>query len=216
VPVIEVGLALSFPDLCVSHLYSSFLHKHSFTGRYADEFTDLKSSLLCYPALYHSALAVSALSIQRQSGPEGRRLTSKNALDYYRSAVSALRTQLNESNVLDSPSLLWSTFFLALFELHYDSSGAGFITHFFHGTSQLLQRRGPSRHQSGAGRRFFIIVRVFEICRALIYTSETFLAQPEWQHVVAGLWDGKKEASEWHPKEAFFDLMVRCSTLAVR
>ena len=96
----------------------------------------------------------------------------------------------------------------------YDVSGEGWFKHFLYGTSKLLQYRGPERHLTGMGRRFFLTVRIFEISRALIYSSETFLAQGSWQGLMENMWSGEN-ATEWHPKEALYDLMVSCSTLNV-
>ena len=97
----------------------------------------------------------------------------------------------------------------------YDVSGEGWIKHILYGTSKLLQYRGPDRHLSGMGRRFFLTVRIFEICRALIYSSETFLAQRDWQNLMDRIWSGDG-VKDWHPKEALYDLMISCSALSIR
>jgi hypothetical protein len=97
----------------------------------------------------------------------------------------------------------------------YDVTGEGWVKHILYGTSQLLQYRGPEGHLTGIGRRFFLTVRIFEISRALIYSSETFLAQENWQGLMENMWSGEN-ATGWHPKEALYDLMISCSTLSVR
>ena len=111
----------------------------------------------------------------------------------------------------------WTTMLMCntTLQLMYDASGEGWIKHILHGTSQLLQFRGPALHLSGKGRRFFFTVRIFEISRALIYSSKTFLAQKKWRTLMDHMWlgDGVKD---WHPKEALYDLMVSCSALFIR
>lgn len=97
----------------------------------------------------------------------------------------------------------------------YDKTGEGWLKHFLYGTSQLLELRGPQAHLKGAGRRFFLTVRIFEVSRALIYESETFLAAPEWKNMMEHMWTGAY-TSDWHPKEALYDLMIRCADLGVR
>jgi hypothetical protein len=126
-----------------------------------------------------------------------------------------VQADLLRSDLKVNSSVLWSTFFLGLYELMSDATGEGWIKHFLHGTSALLQYRGPAAHRSGAGRRFFLTTRVFEISRALIYSSETFLAQEEWRILTGKLWSGN-QAKDWHPKEALFDLMTACSTLGLQ
>lgn len=60
------------------------------------------------------------------------------------------------------------------------------MKHFLYGTSNMLRLRGPEAHLSGSGRSFFLTVRVFEICRALIYPEPTFLCRPEWMFSQGG------------------------------
>lgn len=210
-----ISIGLSPQEYYIRYLYSSFLARHSVTGHPSSEYLDVEALLLYSPAVHNSALAISALYALRHGQVRRSVMAQTAPFEYYRSAVSSIRAQLACSTALESTSLLWSTFFLTLFELSYDGSGAGFISHFFHGTCQLLQRRGADRHRTGAGRRFFVVARVVEVCRALIYSSETFLAHQDWQDVTACLWNGPHIA-DWHPKEALYDLMVRCVTLAMQ
>lgn len=97
----------------------------------------------------------------------------------------------------------------------YDVSGEGWIKHILHGTSKILQLRGADAHSTGRGRSFFMIVRVFEICRSLIYSEPTFLHQKSWKAVMNKIWEGDL-GGEWHPKESLFDLMLDCSALSQR
>lgn len=80
----------------------------------------------------------------------------------------------------------------------------------------LVKRTNHTKHSvTGAGRRFFLATRIFEISRAIIYSSETFLARAEWQSLMGHMWVGGG-AKDWHPKEALYDLMISCSALGVR
>jgi hypothetical protein len=96
----------------------------------------------------------------------------------------------------------------------HDMTGEGWVKHILYGTSKILQLRGPNAHLTGPGQSFFLTVRVFEICRALIYSEPTFLCQPEWMSLTANIWS--KDAQAWHPKEYLFDLMIKCSSLSHR
>jgi hypothetical protein len=95
-----------------------------------------------------------------------------------------------------------------------DMSGESWTMHFLYGTSMILQLRGPEAHLAGSGRSFFLTARVFEICRALIYSEPTFLWQNEWKLLTQKIWENSNNA--WHPKEDLFDLMIICSSLAHR
>lgn len=96
----------------------------------------------------------------------------------------------------------------------YDITGDGWVKHILYGTSRILQLRGPKAHVKGAGRSFFLAIRVFEICRALIYSDSTFLSEKAWVNLSELIWDG--EENDWHPKETLFDLMTLCSGLNQR
>lgn len=97
----------------------------------------------------------------------------------------------------------------------HDMTGEGWVKHFLYGTSKMLQLRGPEAHRAGSGRSFFLTVRVFEICRALIYSEPTFLCQPEWMSLMTKIWN-EDVNNHWHPKEMLFDLMIICSSTSHR
>lgn len=80
---------------------------------------------------------------------------------------------------------------------------------------KILKARGPEAHLEGRGRSFFLTFRPFEICRSLIYSEPSFLSEDGWINLTTRMWDGEL-ASQWHPKEELFDLMVSCSSLARR
>jgi hypothetical protein len=89
------------------------------------------------------------------------------------------------------------------------------VKHIFYGTSRILQLRGPSAHLTGAGRSFFLTVRLFEISRSCFYHEPTFLDQDAWVSLMDLMWEGDL-AQEWHPKESLLDLMTSCSSLGHR
>jgi hypothetical protein len=91
----------------------------------------------------------------------------------------------------------------------YDKTGEGWLKHILYGTSRILQLRGPLAYLIDPGRGFYLIVRIFEICRSLIYSKPTFLSQPKWKSLMTDL----REQSEFHPKERLFDLMIECSSI---
>jgi hypothetical protein len=201
-------------SLYITHFNESFICYNSFTGGSADQFGDVDLLLRDSSALQNAVVAVSALDVEKRGGRH-QKSSESTSLKYYRRGIASVQADLLKSDLRDNTSVLWSTIFLGLFELMFDATGEGWIKHFLHGTSALLQYRGPAAHLSSAGRRFFLTIRVFEISRALIYSSETFLAQEEWRSLPEKLWSGD-QAKDWHPKEALFDLMTTCSTLGVQ
>lgn len=96
-----------------------------------------------------------------------------------------------------------------------DMTGEGWVKHFLYSTSKMLQLRGPEAHIAGPGWSFFLTVRVFEVCRALIYSEPTFLCQPEWMSLMVKI-ENENDDNEWHPKELLFDLMITCSSISHR
>jgi hypothetical protein len=95
-----------------------------------------------------------------------------------------------------------------------DKTGDGFVKH-LSGTSSLLRLRGPEAHLTDPGRSFFLTVRVFEICRSLIYSEPTFLCHQEWMSLMWEIKSGDVNSS-LHPKEDLFNVMTECSSLSNR
>ncbi|PKX88460.1 uncharacterized protein P174DRAFT_398012 [Aspergillus novofumigatus IBT 16806] len=146
--------------------------------------------------------------------PLGRKDTAVGALTAYHTSIAQLKDEI-VSNRGPRDVNLWTTFFLGLFELMQDTTGEGWVKHFLYGTSKMLQLRGPEAHIAGRGRSFFLTVRVFEVCRALIYSEPTFLCQPEWMSLMVKI-ENENDDNEWHPKELLFDLMIKCSSISHR
>lgn len=61
---------------------------------------------------------------------------------------------------------------------------------------------------------FVLTTRVFEISLALIYQSESFLAQEEWHLSLQNMCSGV-EAKDGYPNESCFDLMIVYSILSI-
>jgi hypothetical protein len=140
---------------------------------------------------------------------------TQTAYQHYATAITQVKSAV--SSPLSSPSLplLWAVFLLSLFELMADDTGENWIRHTLLGISQLLEALGPDSIRSGTYRRCFLEIRVFEISRALITTSESILARPEWRTLNYELWTGDRVA-EWHPNEMLLDLMIDISHLGWR
>ncbi|OHF02222.1 hypothetical protein CORC01_02502 [Colletotrichum orchidophilum] len=117
-------------------------------------------------------------------------------------------------------SILWSTFFLGLFELMQDASGQKWLQHMVFGTSQALIASGPSACMSGTMRNFFIQARTFEVCRSIIFNQSSFLAAPEWMKLTGSLSQTatmKDHASLDHASlDDLLNLVVLCSRLRAR
>jgi hypothetical protein len=101
-----------------------------------------------------------------------------------------------------------------------DSTGTNWLSHFLHGTCTILRLQHPQSlawpgEHNTQRRRFFFATRIFEIARSLIYTSVTFLSQPEWIGALAYLREIGDECT-WHPKEALFDILPSVSDLGLR
>src|SRR4051812_9851779 len=93
----------------------------------------------------------------------------------------------------------------------YDVSGNGWVKHILYGTSRMLQLRGPEAHLTGSGRSFFLTVRIFEISRSLALSEPTFLNEKPWVELMDEMW--LEDASDWHPKEKMYDLMLETQAL---
>jgi hypothetical protein len=157
------------------------------------------------------------------------------AVYHYSRAVLGLRHALNKFDQLPGARhrILWTTHYLGLFEVfeismshrHYqcanvfklmnDSTGQGWVQHLVHGTSKALVAAGPTTCYSGLDQRFFTEIRIFEVCRAIIFNEPTFLAQEEWRELVKRM-KVSKDKDGAHSLDDLLDIIVLCSTLRVR
>ena len=102
----------------LTHFHSSFLRSNVVIGRPWDEFQDVQSLLQDSPGLYSVAIAVGALDSRTRSCC-GHPPHSASALHYYKAAISAVQPELAEPNLRTNETVLWSTFFLGIFEVGY-------------------------------------------------------------------------------------------------
>jgi len=205
-------------SILLDHFFTSFMKRNSFTGASKPDLDGLIVGFQSSRGLCDAIIAVSALDISRSHASKvclSQRNTESRALAAYQASVLATQAEIEGNTILTNEHTIWTTFFLGLFELMYDVSGEGWVRHVLYGTSKLLQLRGPDAHRTGRGRSFFITMRVFEICRALIYNENTFLCHEEWRSLTEKLWEGEFRL-DWHPKEALLELMVACASLSYR
>ena len=233
-PVLELATNISQDVSCrfIHHFFSTFLVRNDF----ACGALDLDTIIYQFqrsPSLYQASIAVGALDVGNSSATAGERKATKLiALMSYRASINEFQVEIQATQIRRESACLWTTLFLGLFDvsssltsfnqldslltskqLMYDASGDGWVKHFLYGTSKMLQIRGPEAHLSGKGRSFFLIVRVFEICRSLIYSDPSFLWEDGWISLMNKLWDDPT-TTDWHPREALIDLMISCSSLS--
>ena len=219
------GIQKRTPKLCsnvpqdkscsfMRYFFSGFLVRNDFGGPL--DLDSITAHSRSSSSLYHASIAVGALDLSRKTylcSAAELKDARMGALTAYRSSISSFQKDLETEGFLQGEASLWTTFFLGLFELMYDDTGQGFVKHFLYGTSRILQIRCPEAHLNGPGRSFFLTVRVFEVCRSLIYSEPTFLCQPSWRNLTNKIRD---ESGIWHPKEDLLDLMIDCSELSHR
>lgn len=219
----------------INHFFSEFLVRND-VGR-AWDLSNIIPQFQNSPSLYYASIAVGALDMSGRgllpSSIESKH-TNMNALTAYHTSITKFQIEMANKNARLSDVNLWTTLFLGIFEvseslvfgnmhhqrlilkqLMYDKTGEGWVKHILYGTSRILQLRGPDAHLSGPGRSFYLTVRVFEICRSIIYSEPTFLSHPKWKSLMVEI--KREDPSDLlHPKEDLFDLMIECSSLAQR
>lgn len=199
-------------------------------------FNDIRTRIQKTSSLYHAITAVGALDLSRKplSYIQTKEATMK-AITAYNISITQFQLEIDRKDAHLSDITLWTTLFLGLFEvsrlfrffvdnfaccnliirvqLMYDKTGEGWLKHILYGTSKILQLRGPKACLYHSGPDFYLTVRVFEICRAIIYSEPTFLSQPKWMSLNIAI-RRQDIGSTLHPKEHLFDLMIKCSTLS--
>ncbi|KAF5982809.1 hypothetical protein FCOIX_3534 [Fusarium coicis] len=138
------------------------------------------------------------------------------AVHHYSKSVLGLRNALEKFGQEPSARhrILWTTHLLGLFELMTDATGEGWIQHLVHGTSKALVAAGPASCKSGHGQRFFTEIRIFEVCRAIIFNEPTFLAKADWRCLTREMTG--EEQGNGDSLDELLDIIVSCSTLRVR
>ncbi|KAF4500974.1 hypothetical protein FAGAP_2815 [Fusarium agapanthi] len=145
-----------------------------------------------------------------------RTKTYNLAVYHYSKSVLGLRSALEKFDQEPSARhrILWTTHLLGLFELMTDATGEGWIQHLVHGTSKALVTAGPTSCISGHGQRFFTEIRIFEVCRAIIFNEPTFLATADWRCLTREM--RVKDQDNSDSLDELLDTIVSCSTLRVR
>ncbi|KAK2608550.1 hypothetical protein QQS21_002896 [Conoideocrella luteorostrata] len=151
------------------------------------------------------------------------------AYQHYSYSIDGLREAIDASHIGTSRqprksqdeivSILWTTFFLGIFELMNDSTGHGWQQHIIHGTFMAMKASGPSSCRSMAGMAFFAQARIFEISRTILFNEPTFLTGPEWMALSRDLsikGNPVETQNPWLPLDSLLDIMVMCSDLRVR
>ncbi|KAH7259534.1 uncharacterized protein BKA55DRAFT_562715 [Fusarium redolens] len=204
----------------LSHYFDTFSRRNNCNPK-TDIFTDV-ISLMKDQALgtfLHDAVlslgAMQAVKLNASEGIESSK-TYNLAVHHYSKSVFGLRQALEKFDQEPSARhrILWTTHLLGLFELMTDATGEGWIQHLVHGTSKALVAAGPKSCLSGHGQRFFTEIRIFEVCRAIIFNESTFLAKSDWRCLTQQM--RAKEQGNSDPLDELLDIIVSCSTLRVR
>ncbi|KAH7242158.1 hypothetical protein BKA59DRAFT_440991 [Fusarium tricinctum] len=218
------GLAISLSVDQVYYLsqyFDTFLQRNNFNPR-TDAFTDVVGLMKDQGPetfLHDAVLSLGAMQAVKLHSFEGVTPSEsyRLAVYHYSRSVLGLRHALDKFDQLPGVrhQILWTTHFLGLFELMNDSTGQGWIQHLVHGTSKALVAAGPTTCYSGLDQRFFTEIRIFEVCRAIIFNEPTFLAQEEWRKLVQRMKESKGKDGA-HSLDDLLDIIVLCSTLRVR
>ncbi|KAK7428463.1 hypothetical protein QQZ08_005082 [Neonectria magnoliae] len=210
----------SDPALFYFYYFDVFLRKNNFScqGASSVDIQELMQRSTSGEYLKNAVLslgAMEAVKLRSSDGPSQHECY-QFALHSYMDSVVGLRDALEHHT--SKPQLrlnvLWTTLLLGLFELMSDSTGQGWIQHIVHGTSKALIASGPMACQASFGKRFFIEVKIFEVCRAIIFNEPTFLAQSQWKALSVKLQTDHVE-TEMHPLGELLDIIVLCSSLRV-
>ncbi|KAH0595117.1 hypothetical protein MHUMG1_06866 [Metarhizium humberi] len=216
--------------------FDAFTRANNFTGRVrtagdeVKQLADLHSRKGSH--LFNAILAVGAMyagKLNHQHASSKREALSI-AFQHYSYSIQGLREAIDGMNLGTSPRLprhenqrvciLWTTFFLGVFELMNDATGHGWQQHIIHGTSMALKHSGPTSCRSGPGFAFFIQARIFEISRTILFNEPTFLTEPEWVSLSRDMLTDEKNLAgsknTWTSLDSLLDIMVMCSSLCVR
>ncbi|KAK1522055.1 uncharacterized protein CCOS01_09767 [Colletotrichum costaricense] len=202
--------------------FDIFIRKNSFTGQGPEYVADVQQlAKTCgqtgrgpHNHLLDAMLALGAMQANIL-GASGCHNSLRFALEHYLQSITSLREAVLDSTLARKDSILWSTFFLGLFELLQDASGQKWLQHMVFGTSQALIASGPSACTSGTMRKFFIQARTFEVCRSIIFNQSSFLAAPEWMKVTQNLSEEANIQSRVSVDD-ILNIIVLCSRLRAR
>ncbi|POR31888.1 Uncharacterized protein TPAR_07908 [Tolypocladium paradoxum] len=170
-------------DIIYLDHFASFIRRCQFTRGFASISTDLAPLIQASPSLRDLAVAIGALDASRRgsvSSFRGRESPRCIAFRSHGRSLRALGARLATADAAHGEDVLWSTFFLGLFELISETSGDGWAKHMLYGTSKMLQLAGPAEQSSSLRRQLFEAFRLLEASRAILYGEDTFLSQGEW------------------------------------
>lgn len=85
-----------------------------------------------------------------------------------------------------------------------------------HGTCRGLEAAGPSICTTEAGRLFFTHIKVFEVCRVMLYNETTVLSNPAWLDMQRKLRMDGNNQYQWTPLDSLLDVIVDCTSLCYR
>ncbi|OAA36815.1 C6 finger domain protein [Metarhizium rileyi] len=190
--------------------FATFTRVNNFTGRPRTTGDEVKQLAELHSRkgshLFNAILAVGAMYAAKlnQNGPSKREALLV-AFQHYSYSVAGLREAIDAVDFSQGPRLrraknqhvciLWTTFFLGLFELMNEATGHGWQQHIIHGTSKALKSTGPGVCRSGPGLAFFIQARIFEISRTILFNEPTFLTEPEWVALSRDVWTGEESCA---------------------
>lgn len=204
---------LSF--IAVNHFFQYFLSANNFSSQQSTYMYDVHLYNQSCQQVYHATTAVGALSLRRRSSTEGSKW-SRLAYESYADSLKALRSHLqiekSPANLLQD---LWAILLLGIFEMMEDSTGQGFLQHMNSGVTKVLEQLGPAFFRHGLARRFFLEIRLLEVCKSILLSRPSLFAQQEWRELAECTWVGEDvEARE--PVEDLLGTMVCISDFVTR
>ncbi|OJD32480.1 c6 finger domain-containing protein [Diplodia corticola] len=216
VPVIRTPTLHNGKDWQLAYFFDSFLKMNEFAADLWGRITPHLYELLhTSPALRDAIAAVAVLDSSRRPTSRSHGATSKtqeSALKTYASSMVALQCSIDAHGATED--VIWTTFFLGLFELMMGGNSENWDRHFLYGTASLLRACGPTAFRKGSRKTLFLTLRLFEISRCLIYNQSSFLMDSAWNSLLAMLRD--EAGPDGYRNETALDIMLRCSDLCSR
>lgn len=117
-------IKLTSGERYVSHFFSIFLPQDTFSQRLTASSTAIQTNLVLHESTLDIVAAIGALHCAYKASSDSRSLTH-DALRLYSHAINTLVLEIIRSTQEDLPSLLWSSFFLGLFEVGLVCTGIG-------------------------------------------------------------------------------------------
>lgn len=116
-PPLARPLALDKQSLYVVEFFDKFLERNNFTGKpRSSSISSIHAILGTQESIFNVVSAIGALQVSR-SQPAESRICTRDALDNYHSAVTALRSEITCAGRRGMVGLSWCTLFLGCFEV---------------------------------------------------------------------------------------------------